>query len=181
MSSETSLRCRCGKTQLTVAGAPILSAECLCDSCRQAGKVLQSLADAPAVLNDYDATAFVLYRKDRVRYLSGVETLREHRLTPTRKTRRVVATCCNTPIFLEFSQGHWLSLYSQLWPEQQRPSPQLRTMVSDLPDKGAALPKDLPNYRYQSVGFFFKLLTAWAAMGFRSPAMPAINGALDER
>lgn len=180
MPTELELSCRCGHTRLAVQGAPMLSVECLCNSCRQAGAVLQAQAEAPAVLDAKGATAFVMYRKDRVRYLSGIDTLREYRLTPTSKTRRVVASCCNTPMFLEFSQGHWLSLYRQLWPDDQQPPIQLRTMVSDLPDAGASLPKDVPNYRSQSMGFFFKLLTAWAAMGFRVPAMPDIHGALDD-
>ena len=122
-------------------------------------------------------TRFVLYRKDRVRFLKGTDLLREFRLTPETKTRRVVATCCNTPVFLEFQNGHWLSLYGGLWPAGTLPPLQLRTMTSDLP-AGTVLPDDVPNMKQQSGAFFVKLLGAWIAMGFRSPKLAFVKGEL---
>jgi hypothetical protein len=80
-------------------------------------------------------------------------------------------TCCNTPIFLEFESGHWLSMYGHLWPKGTRPSLELRTMTSDLSDS-SVLPDDVPNSKRQSFSFIAKLLGAWIAMGFRSPKMP---------
>ncbi len=52
-----------------------------------------------------------MHRKDRVRILSGAEQLKEYRLSADAGTRRVIATCCNTPVFMEMKGGHWLSLY----------------------------------------------------------------------
>jgi hypothetical protein len=120
-------------------------------------------------------TRFVLYRKDRVSFLKGTEFLKEFRLTPGSKTRRVVATCCNTPVFLEFQSGHWLSLYGSLWPEGTLPPLELRTMTSDLPDP-SVLPNDIPNGKRQSIAFFAKLLGAWIAMGFRVPKITVVKG-----
>ena len=132
---------------------------------------MQQLESAPPVLTDYDATPFVMYRKDRVVFLTGKDRLKSFRLAPDSSSERVIATCCNTPIFLEFKGGHWLSLYGRLWPEGTCPPLEMRTMVSDLPD-GAALPDDVPNAKKQSLGFFAKLFGAWVAMGFRNPKMP---------
>ena len=129
------------------------------------------------LVDAHGATRFVLYRKDRVHFREGTEVLKELRLTPGAKTRRVVATCCNTPLFLEFENGHWLSLYGCLWPEGTLPSLELRTMTSDLP-AGTALPDDVPNARRQSLSFFARLLGAWIAMGFRSPRIACVNGVL---
>jgi hypothetical protein len=174
MTQITQLACACGQVRLHVQNAPIVNAECLCDSCRRAGARLQALPGAPPVLEANGGTRFVLYRKDRVQVIAGVDRLKEFRLTPEAKTRRVVAACCNTPVFLEFEAGHWLSLYGHLWPEGTLPPLDMRTMASDLAD-ASVLADDVPNYKRQSFRFFAKLLGAWIAMGFRSPKI-AVNG-----
>ena len=163
------LSCTCGQVRLAVEAAPpIASVECCCAGCREAGARLARLPGAVPVLGPFGATRFELHRKDRVRVLAGEDRLGEFRLSPGAKTRRVVATCCNAPVFLEFAGGHWLSLYGSLWPEGTLPPLQMRTMTGDLPDP-SALPDDVPNARSQSPSFFAKLLWAWVAMGFRSP------------
>ncbi|MCY1648498.1 DUF6151 family protein [Caulobacter sp. SL161] len=172
-----SVACACGKTRLAVAGEPILVSECLCDSCRTAAKRLAALPGGPNMLTTYGATPFAEYRKDRVRILAGEEGLRAFRLSPEADTRRIVASCCNTPIFLEMKGAHWLSLYLGLWPREVRPRPELRTMVGDLPD-ASGLPDDIPNLKTHSVTFYMKLLSAWIRMGFRNPTV-RVEGQVD--
>ena len=176
MKMTTRLSCTCGQVCLEVEGTPIVNAECCCNSCRAAGSRLQTLPSAPAVLDSYGATRFVLYRKDRVGFAKGAELLKEFRLTPESKTRRVVASCCNTPVFLEFQGGHWLSLYACLWSKATLPALEMRTMTMDLPE-GTVLPDDVPNARRQPLSFMVKLLGAWVAMGFRVPKV-SVNGEL---
>jgi hypothetical protein len=172
------LRCACGRVELDVEGTPILSAECCCKSCRTAGARLQSLPGAAPLLGEHGTTRFELYRKDRVRFLAGTDLFAELRLAPGARTRRVVATCCNTPVFLDFEKGHWLSLYGGLWPTGSLPRLEMRTMKSDLSDPGV-LPDDVPNARRQSLAFFAKLLGAWVAMGFRTPKLPRVERRLE--
>ncbi len=171
MPTTVKLQCACKKTCLEVVGSPIASVECCCTSCRQAGEKIQCLDGAPQILTEYAATPYVMYRKDRVRFVTGADHLKEIRLSSEAKTRRIVATCCNTPVYLEFKGGHWLSLYGVLWLDGTLPAPQMRTMTSDLPD-GLHLPDDIPNAKKQSLGFFGKLFGAWVAMGFRNPKTP---------
>lgn len=178
MDRVTHLACACGQVRLDVEKAPIVSTECYCTSCRAAGRRFEALDAAPRILSDDGGTRFVLYRKDRVRFVAGAEHLREFRLEADSPTRRVVAVCCNTPVFLEFKGGHWLSLYAGLWSRGALPPLQLRTMTSDLP-AGTVLPADVPNGRRQSFSFFAKLLGAWIAMGFRSPKITVVNGRLE--
>ncbi len=168
MGEATQIRCACGQTHLEVEGSPIASVECCCNSCREAAGRMQGLEGAPRTLTDYGTTPFVMYRKDRVRFLAGAANLAGFRLSPEAPSTRVIATCCNTPVYLEFKGGHWLSLYSGLWPPGTKPEPTMRTMASDLPE-GATLPDDIPNAKKQSLGFFVKLFGAWVAMGFRNP------------
>ena len=177
MTPTHRLGCACGQVQLQVEGTPIVSVECYCNSCRAAGGRLQTLPTPRPMLESNGATRFVLYRKDRVRFIEDTGRLKEFRLTPEAKTRRVVATCCNTPVFLEFENGHWLSLYGCLWPEGTLPPIEMRTMTRDLPDD-MALPDDVPNGRGHQVSFFAKLLGAWIMMGFRSPKVAVANGQL---
>jgi hypothetical protein len=159
--------CRCGRVAATITGKPILHAKCYCTSCRTAGLAFAREADAPSVVDSDGGTDLVLYRKDRVGRFTGGELLREHRLTPGSPTRRFVATCCNTPMFLEFTTGHWLSLYAGRL-SGQLPPLDLRVMTGDRLDK-TALPDDVPNYPTHSPKFMMRLLAAWAAMGFRRP------------
>ena len=174
MTDTTQLQCACGQTRLTATGAPIATVECCCTSCRNAGARMQQLEGAPNFLTDYGATPFVMYRKDRVRIVAGHDALKSYRLSPAATTRRVIASCCNTPLFLEFEKGHWLSLYAEIWPRGAAPPPTMRTMTGDLPD-GTQPPADIPNPRTHNIGFYAKLLGAWVAMGFRVPKMPAFE------
>jgi hypothetical protein len=143
--------CQCGRVAMTVTGKPILHAMCYCTSCRTAGLAFAQELGAPSVVASDGGTALV----------------HEHRLTPSSPTRRVVATCCKTPMFLEFTKGHWLSIYAGRL-SGKLPPLDMRIMTVDRLDK-TALSDDVPNYATQSAGFMMKLLAAWAAMGFRTP------------
>src|SRR5690606_9110461 len=98
----------------------------------------------PPMLDHKGATRFVLYRKDKILCTKGQEHLREHRLSTASATRRIVAVCCNTPIFLDFTNGHWLSVYGKLWPATSLPALEIRTMTRSRPT-GSMLPDDVPN------------------------------------
>ncbi len=177
MNEATELKCTCGQTLLEVRGEPILVSECLCDSCRTAAARLAALPGARSLLTPYGATPCAEYRKDRVRIISGADHLKQFRLFETSGSRRVVATCCNTPVFLEMNGAHWLSLYLYLWPDVTRPKAQMRTMVGDLAD-ASGLPNDIPNLTSHTARFYAKLFGAWVAMGFRNPKFE-IKGKID--
>lgn len=173
----TQRACTCGTLRLEMVGEPIIVSECHCNSCREAGERLGALPGAPRFMEDNGGTSFILCRKDRVKVTAGAETLKAFKLKPSSHTRRIVATCCNTPVFLEFKGGHWFSVYKSVWPADQSPATQLRTMTSDLPDP-SVLDNTIPNGKRQSVAFFAKLFVAWAAMGFRSPDV-VVNGEIE--
>jgi hypothetical protein len=176
MTQITQLQCACGQVRLTVDREPILSVECCCTSCRTAGGVLEKLPGAPRIVRRNGATDLVLYRKDRIHFTKGTELLKEFRLAPESPTRRIVAICCNTPIGLDFTKGHWLSLYSCLWSAHTLPPIQMRTMTSDALD-GTILSDDVPNHKRYAFSLLAKLLSAWVAMGFKIPKL-LVNGTL---
>jgi hypothetical protein len=124
------------------------------------------------VLNGDGGTDFLLYRKDRVRCTGGGEQLQAHRLKPDSPTRRMAAGCCNSAMFLEFSKGHWLSVYRDRFAGAVPPI-EVRTMTDDRRE-GVVLPEDMPNYASHSGKFMWKLLTAWIAMGLRVPPVKGV-------
>jgi hypothetical protein len=170
----TTIACRCGEVRFKVLGEPIVTATCHCHSCQVAGAGFATLPGAPRVLNaDHGGTEYVLYRKDRVACLQGESLLRAYRLTPSATTRRVLAGCCDSPMFLEFKGGHWLSLYRDRFGDNA-PAVEMHTMTSDLP-ADAILTDGLPGSRTQSIRFMWRLFVAWAAMGFRASPMRPIE------
>lgn len=161
--------CACGQVALEALCAPILSVVCHCESCRLAGLAFERAPGAPPVLNADGGTDYCLYRKDRVKIVRGGALLQEHRLNPASPTRRVVATCCAAPMFLDFTKGHWLTLYRNRLPEDA-PAPEIGVMAKDR-SAGAALPNTIPTYPAYPAKFMIRLLIAWAAMGFRRPGV----------
>lgn len=178
MTEVTHLTCRCGKLHIELRAEPIITTECHCNSCREAGRRLEALPAGARVAEANDGTRFVLYRKDRVQVIRGAEQLREFRLTPKSSTRRIVAGCCNAPVFLEFKGGHWLSVYASLWPDGTRPPPELRTMTGDR-GEGGQLDGAVPSGAWPTTKFYARLFGAWAAMGFKAPAATATGGTID--
>ena len=161
--------CQCGKVKFEAVGAPILAAACHCNSCRRAGRMFEALPSAPPVLDADGGSPVLLYRKDRVRCVAGREYLEEHRLKLDSPTRRVLAACCNSAMFGDFTKGHWLSMYRHRFPAGPPPV-EMRIMTRD--GGTDALPKDdVPSYGGFPPRFLFKLLAAWIAMGFRNPDM----------
>ena len=142
--------CRCGQLEFNLKGPPIIRVACYCASCQTAGHAFVREFGPPPVVGDDGGTDLVLYRKDRVALISGGDRFREHRLTPDSPTRRMVATCCGTPMVMDFTKGHWLSFYRA----------------------GVTQPDDMPLHAARSATFMWKVLTAWAAMGFRRPRLP---------
>jgi hypothetical protein len=160
-------RCACGGVAYEAIGAPIASVLRYCASCQEAGRAFAQLPAAPPLLEPDGGTAVIMFRKDRVRCLRGREQLEERRLKPDSPTRRVVATCCNSPMFLDFTKGHWLSMYRRRFPADA-PEIEMRIMTKDRRAETALDDKAL-NYRGHSGKFMMKLLAARIAMGLRSP------------
>lgn len=178
MTQPIRLACRCGKVHLALEGAPIITAECHCNSCRAASTRLEAVGVNPRMAEPNGGTRFVLYRKDRVRFTEALDQFKEFRLKPESPTRRVIAGCCNTPLFLEFKGGHWLSLYAGLWPADHRPPPDLRTMLGDRKDK-PVFDDGVPSGAWATAKFYALLLGSWIAMGFRVPKIPVTGGEIN--
>lgn len=146
---------------------PIVTASCYCTSCQEAGRLFELLASAPTVLASDGGTDMILYRKNRVQCLMGQQYLYEHRLKPDAATRRVVAVCCNSAMFLHFSNGHWLSMFRNRF-STGAPPLEMRVMTKER-RVDVELADDMPIHSGRSGKLMLKLVAAWIAMGFRKP------------
>lgn len=159
--------CACGKVSIEITGNPIASVACYCTSCREAGRAFDRLQSLANLVDEDGGTEMILVRKDRVQCVRGGEFLEEHRLVERSPTRRVISVCCSSPMFLDFSKGHWLTMYRDRF-EEKMLATQMRLMTGDrIP--GKELSDDVPNHKGHSIRFMINLLLPWFAMGFRRP------------
>jgi len=157
-------RCACSTVQLEVIGAPILTAACHCDDCREGSGQIERLPNAPPILDQAGGTAYLLYRKDRMTCVKGAEHLRDYKLKNESPTRRVVATCCNSFMFLDFKKGHWFSMFRARF-DGDVPPLQMRIQIKFKPD-GSNIPNDALIYSSYPLRFIRKLMIARVAMLF---------------
>jgi hypothetical protein len=167
------ISCSCGAVSLEATGPSMMTVICHCTSCRTAGQAFDAHSPVAPIVDGAGGTPVVLWRKDRVRCLKGGERLVAQRLKPESPSRRMVASCCGTPMFGDFTKGFWVSIYRGRVPDA--PAPSMRVMTGDALDD-AAFPEDgLPRYRGRPGKFAVKLLTTWLAMGFRNPRIAGVS------
>ena len=155
--------CSCGGVELKAFGEPIVSSVCYCNDCQKGAAQIEALPNAGAVRDADGGTAYILYRKDRIECTKGAGLLRSYKLKETSATNRVVATCCNSAVFVNFDRGpHWVSAYRARF-HGELPPLQLRMCTKSKPD-GVVLADDVPSSRGYPPGLIFKLLASRLAM-----------------
>jgi hypothetical protein len=155
--------CSCGGVELETTGAPIVGAVCYCADCQLGSRQVEDLPNACSVRDPDGGTAYILFRKDRITCTRGAELLKGYKLKDTSVTNRVVATCCNAAMFMNFDKGpHWVSAYRARF-RGDVPPLQIRICTRSKPDN-VVLPTDVPNYPGYPPGLVFKLLVSRIAM-----------------
>ena len=156
--------CRCASVRFEATGKPILSVVCYCDDCQEGARRIEALPDAGPVRDSDGGTPYVLYRKDRFSCVEGNQLLQGLRIQPDSPTKRVVASCCNSAMFLDFEKGHWVSVYRARFADDM-PPPQMRVQTR-FRRKGAEIPNDLPAYATFPLRLMVKIIAARIAMLF---------------
>jgi hypothetical protein len=164
MKPKTTLlaSCTCGSTKFEATGVPIVTVVCYCGDCQAGSRRIEALPNAPPVREPDGGTAYLLFRKDRLTCVMGGEFLRDLRIRESSPTKRVVASCCNSAMFLNFERGHWLSIYQARF-EGDVPPVQMRIQSKFKPE-GTVMPKDAPAYASFPFKFIAKLMAARLAM-----------------
>jgi hypothetical protein len=139
-----------------------MAVACYCDDCQRGSRQIETLPDAAPVLGADAGTAYILYRKDRFECVRGGELLRDLRLKENSPTKRVVAGCCNSAMYLDFEKGHWVSVYRARFQEPAAPvQMHIQTRFKPNPDSASS---NVPGYRTFPPLFLVKLLFARIAM-----------------
>lgn len=165
MTTGITASCACGNVEIEAIGTPIVSAVCYCDDCQEGARLIEALPNAGPVQGRDGGTAYILFRKDRVRYTKGAAFLKNYKIKETSSTNRVVARCCNSAMLLNFDDSkHWVDVYRARL-RGDVPLPQMRICTKFAPATGD-LPSDVPSYQGFSPKLIMKLMTARIAMMF---------------
>jgi hypothetical protein len=155
--------CTCEGVVFEATGSPIACAVCYCKDCEEGSRQIEALPNARGVRETGGGTAYVLFRKDRFVCAAGAPLLKPYKISQSSATTRVVATCCNSPMFMGFDDArHWVSAYRGRF-HGDAPPLQMR-VCTKFRVSNVALPNDLPNYPTYPLGFMVKLLGAKIAM-----------------
>jgi hypothetical protein len=155
--------CTCERVVFKATGSPIACALCYCKDCEEGSRQIEALPNARGVRDADGGTAYVLFRKDRFMCTAGAPLLKPYKISSSSATSRVVATCCNSPMFMGFDDArHWVSAYRGRF-HGVAPPLQMR-ICTKFRAAGDPLPEDLPNYATYPLGLMVKLLGAKVAM-----------------
>jgi hypothetical protein len=155
--------CACGSVELEAVGKPIVSAVCYCDDCQKGARQIQALPNAGPVADPDGGTEYILYRKDRFACTKGADLLKSYKLKQMSATNRVVATCCNSAMFVNFDRGpFWVTAYRARF-HGDVPPLQLRICTKFKPNN-VVLPRDVPSAERYPPLMVVKLLAARVAM-----------------
>lgn len=155
--------CACGQVAFEAIGVPITSVSCYCDDCQEGARQIGSLPGAAPVQDADGGTAYLVYRKDRVSCLRGAPLLRPFKIRATSATNRVIATCCNSALLLNFDdRKHWVDVYRSRCPGAV-PAVQMRICTRFSPE-GRAMSTNIPGHPRYPMSLLMKLIVARAAM-----------------
>lgn len=157
------VNCACGQVAVEAVGTPITSVSCYCDDCQEGARQIQSLPNAASIQDGDGGTAYLVYRKDRIRCLKGPSLLRHHKIRENSATNRVIATCCNSALYMNFDDSkHWIDVYRSRC-QGAVPPVQMRICTKFKPE-GRTIATDVPAYSRYPMSLLVKLLVAKVAM-----------------
>jgi len=165
-SARRTASCSCGSVEFEALGELIVSNVCYCADCQKGSRQIEALPGAGPVSDPDGGTAYILYRKDRIACAKGAALLKSYKIKDSSVTNRVVATCCNSAMLMNFDKGpFWVSAYRVRFRDELPPL-QMRICTKSRPD-GIVLPDDVPSHPGLPLRLMAKLLAAGAAMLLR--------------
>jgi hypothetical protein len=148
--------CKCGCVEIETLGAPVWASKCYCDDCQAGARQIEALPGAPRFCDDDGGTPFLVFRDDRYRFTRGLELLRSYTIRESTPTRRMVASCCNSGMFVKFARAHWTSFYEARF-AGDLPALEIRIQTKHRLG-GPDLTNDVPTFE----GFPFRLFARLA-------------------
>jgi hypothetical protein len=165
--------CRCGAVEVGAWSEPIVVSACYCDDCQAADERLAASANSAPAPSADGGTEFMLFRRDRIACTRGADRLEAMRLTAATKTRRMIASCCGTPMYVAFDDAPpWVSALRPPFGEDAPPvEMRICTRFRQPEDKAN---DGLPSHPGYPVAMIVRILAAWPLMLFsrRVGALP---------
>jgi hypothetical protein len=161
-------RCRCGAVEVGAWSNPLVVAACYCDDCQAASERLASSANGAPAAGADGGTEFMVFRRDRIACTRGAENLEPMRLTAASKTRRMIAGCCATPMYISFDDKRpWVSALRASFgagapPVEMRICTRFRRPEHNAED-------GLPEHAGYPAAMILRILAAWPRMLFSRP------------
>lgn len=154
--------CACGRVEIALATAPIATLSCCCDDCQAAGRELEALPGAPAFREPCGGTPAALFPRSALKVTRGGDMLTAHRLHPGSRTKRMVARCCNSFLYVAFDRGpFWIDVvHARI--DGDAPPPRWRIQTRFLDSRP---PGDLPNHPKYPQGLVWRIALAGALAG----------------
>jgi hypothetical protein len=127
------------------------------------GRQIEALPNAPSVKEQDGGTAYLLFRRDRVRCIKGGSLLRNMKIAEDSPTNRVVAACCNSAMYIGFDEGpFWNSIYRGRFTTPV-PDVEMRVQTKSKP-AAAEMDSSVPSYTAIPIKLGFRLTAAWIRM-----------------
>ena len=160
--------CRCGAVEVGAWGAPIVVSACYCNDCQEAAQRLAASADLVSAAGADGGTEFMVFRRDRIACTRGADRLRAMRLTDASKTRRMIAGCCATPMYLAFDDKRpWVSAFrASFGPDAPPVEMRICTRFRRSEEKAEDGLLSHPGY---PPAMIVRILAAWPLMLFSRP------------
>ncbi len=160
--------CQCRAVEIGAWGEPIIVTACYCDDCQAAAQRLAASANLAPAASVGGGTEFMLFRRDRIACMRGADRLQAMRLTDASKTRRMIAGCCATPMYLAFDDKRpWVSAFRASFggdapPVEMRICTRFRRSDEQAEDGLRSHPGYPP-------AMILRILAAWPLMLFSRP------------
>ena len=152
-------QCRCGAVEIGAWSEPLVVTACYCDDCQAASERLAASSNSPPLARADGGTEFIVFRRDRIACTRGAENLQAMRLTAATKTRRMVAGCCATPMYVSFDD-------KRPWASAFRARFGICTRFRRAEDKAK---DDLPEHTGYPAAMILRVLAVWPRMLFSRP------------
>ncbi len=160
--------CRCSTVEVGAWGKPIIVNACYCEDCQVAAERLALSSNLAPTVSADGGTEFMVFRRDRIACTRGAERLQAMKLTDASKTRRMVAGCCATPMYLAFDDKRpWVSAYRASF-GADAPPVEMRICTRFRRSKEKA-EDDLPSHPGYPPAMMVRILAAWPLMLFSRP------------
>ena len=160
--------CRCGAVGVCAWGEPLIVSACYCEDCEAAAQRLAGSGDVTPPASVDGGTEFMLFRRDRIACTRGADRLQAMRLTDASKTRRMIAGCCATPMYLAFDDKRpWVSAFRASFGTD---APPVEMRICTRSRRSEEKSEDaLPNHSGYPPTMMVRILAAWPLMLFSRP------------